>query len=113
MAKETPLETMKRLYGSKEKLVDAIVDFAKDPDEDKGEAVNRLKVLSNRKLLRLAEVSEAVQARGGRDGLVAAISEVEGRGKDADYVEKLRTLTAAALLDKLGAAERRASRATR
>lgn len=113
MAKESPLETMKRLYGSKEKLVDAIVDFAQDPDEEKSEAVNRLKVLSNRKLLRMAAVAEKVKERGGREALAGAVAEAEGRSKDADYVTKLGTLTPAALLDRLGAAERRASRATR
>lgn len=113
MAKESPLQAMKRLYGSKEKLVDAIVDFAKDPEEDKGEATARLKALSNRKLLRIARVAEATGAKGGREPLASAVAEAEGRGKDADYVAKLGTLSAATLLDRLGAAERRAARAAR
>lgn len=108
MAKESPIETMKRLYGSKDKLVDAVVDFAKDPSEDKSAATERLKVLSNRKLLRLAEVAEKTKARGGREPLATAVAEAERRGKDADYIEKLKTLSPATLLDRLGAAERRA-----
>lgn len=110
MTKETPLQTMKRQYGTKDKLVDAVVDFASDEGEDKGEATERLKVLSNRKLLRMAATAERVKQAGGRDKLAAQVAEAEGRGGDADYVEKLKTLTPTMQLDRLDAAQRRARR---
>lgn len=112
MTKETPLQTMKRLYGSKDKLVDAVVDFARDEGEDKGEAVERLKVLSNRKLLRMANTAERVKQLGGRDKLAAAVAEAEGRGADTDYIDKLKTLTPTMVLDRLDTAEKRGRKAS-
>ena len=54
MAKETPLQAMKRLYQSKEKLIDKVIDVAREADEEKDEVVQRLSTVSNKKLLRLA-----------------------------------------------------------
>jgi hypothetical protein len=101
---------MKRLYGSKDKLVDAVVDFARDDGEDKAQATERLKVLSNRKLLRIAATAERVKEIGGRDELAKAVATAEGRGADADYVDKLKTLTPTMQLDRFDAAERRSRR---
>lgn len=112
MTKESPLQTVKRLYGSKDKLVDSIADYARDDDEDKNEAIERLKSLSNRKLLRMASISERVKELGGRDELAAAVAATEGRDKDSDYTAKLRTYTPAMLVDRLDSAKRRARKAS-
>lgn len=110
MAKETPLQTVKRLYGSKDKLVDAVVDFAKEDDEDKGDAAERLKVMSNRKLLRLAAVKEQVSEYGGTEQLAESLAGAQGRSKDGDYVAKLKTLSATRLLDMMSAANKQPRR---
>jgi hypothetical protein len=102
---------MKRLYVSKDKLVDAVTDFARDQNEDRAEAATRLAALSNRKLLRMAKTAERVKQAGGRDKLAAAVAAAEGRGADADYVAKLMTLTPTMQLDRLDAAEKRGRRA--
>jgi len=109
MAKETPIQTVKRLFGSKEKLVESVLDFARDDDEDKSETKERLTVLSNKRLLRLAKRSEEVAKHGGRDSLATKVADAQGRGKDADYVARLKRMTAGRLLDMMGTALQRAS----
>jgi hypothetical protein len=109
MAKETPLQAVKRLYGSKEKLIDQVVDLARDADEDAGEVKERLATVSNKKLLRMADVGKRVKDKyGNRDKLVDALGESLGKAKDSDYLASLRTLSSARLLDLMRAAERRA-----
>jgi hypothetical protein len=108
MAKETPLQTVKRLYGSKEKLVDSLVDVAKSAGEEAAEVKSRLLSASNKQLLRLAEVSATVKDRyGSRDKLAESVADALGRAKDSDYVAKLKTLPGARLLDLARSAERR------
>jgi hypothetical protein len=110
MAKETPLQAMKRLYTSKDKLIDSIVDAVKLDGEDKGAAKERLKAVSNKKLMRLAKVTEAIKASGGREKVVSAIGAAVGRAKDSDYLKKLGTLSSGRLVDMLQAAEKRAKK---
>ena len=111
MAKETPLQAVKRLYQSKEKLIDKVVDVAREADEEVAEVKERLTAVSNRKLLRLAEVGKAVKDKyGSKDKLVAAISQAVGKAKDKDYVARLKNYSAARLLDIARGAERRARR---
>lgn len=101
---------MKRLYTSKDKLIEHVTEAAKRADESKSEAAERLRTVSNAKLLRLARVSEAIDARGGRDKVVGAIGSALGRAKDSDYLSKLATLSSARLLDLLKSAEKRGKR---
>jgi hypothetical protein len=111
MAKETPLQAVKRQYGGKDKLIDAVVDDAKYDDEDAGEARERLKSVSNSKLLRLARVSAIVREKfGSRDKLIEGLSATLGRARDNDYINKLRTLSSARLLDVMKSAQRRLGR---
>ena len=113
MAKETPLQAMKRLYQSKEKLIDKVIDVAREADEEKDEVVQRLSTVSNKKLLRLAEVGKVVKDKygGSKDKLVAAVSQAVGKAKDKDYVARLSSYSAARLLDLVQSAERRTRRA--
>jgi hypothetical protein len=111
MAKETPLQAVKRLYGSKDKLIDKVVDLVRDGDEDAGEVKERLGTVSNKKLLRLAEVSKTVKEKyGSRDKLVEALTRSLGKVKDADYAARVSGASTARILDLLRAAERRARR---
>ena len=104
---------MKRLYQSKEKLIDKVIDVAREADEEKDAVVERLSTVSNKKLLRLAEVGKVVKDKygGSKDKLVAAVSQAVGKAKDKDYVARLSSYSAARLLDLAQSAERRTRRA--
>ena len=111
MSKETPLQSVKRRFGTKDQLVDSIAETVRGASEDVAVAKERLKSLSNAKLLRLTEISQTVKDKyGSKDKLADALSESLGRAKDNDYVKKLRTLSAPRLLDMKRAADRRARR---
>ena len=112
MPKESPLETVKRLYGDRDKLIDDVVAAAKSAGEDASELKDRLVAVSNKKLIRLAAVSKEIKDRyGGREKLVGALGQALGKAKDNDYVEKLRTFSSARLLDMMRTAEKRAKNA--
>jgi len=111
MANETPLQAVKRLYQSKEKLIDKVVDVAREADEEVAEVKERLATVSNKKLLRLAEVGKAIKEKyGSKDKLVAAVSQAVGKAKDKDYVTRLKQFSSVKLLDMARGAERRVRR---
>ncbi len=116
MSTETPLQQMKRLYGSKQELVDKIAKLARKSDgegeeEDVDDVKARLLTASNAKLLRLAEVTEVVKNKyGSRDKLVDSLAETMNRAKDNDYVSKLRTKSQTVLLDMMRGAQKRVRR---
>ena len=88
-----------------------MVDVAREADEEVAEVKERLATVSNRKLLRLAEVGKAIKDKyGSKDKLVAALSQALGKAKDKDYVARLKNYSSARLLDMARAAERRARR---
>ena len=99
--KETPLAKVKRLHGSKEKLVNSLAGaLARDSDESESELAERLRSVSNKKLLRLADgLSTLTEKYGGKDGLVDALSSARGKAKDQDYKDKLHTYSIPRLLD--------------
>lgn len=100
--KETPLATIKRLHGSKEKLVDSLVaTLAKEnEDENEAELKQRLMTVSNKKLLRLADSMRILKEKyGNKDKLVQAVSTAKGKTKDQDYTNKLRSYSVHRLLD--------------
>jgi hypothetical protein len=106
MPKETPLQAVKRLYGSKDKLVDHIMDAAKKVGEETTDAKDKLKTASNKQLLRMAEVTKSLKDKyGTRDKLVASLSSALGKAKDNDYVSKLSGFSTAKLLDMMKARE--------
>lgn len=107
---ETPLAAVKRLYGSKDKLVDSIAQTLRVGDEDEGELKQRLLSASNKKLLRLAEVAKSVTDKyGGKDKLADTIATQLGKAKDADFVTKLKSYSAPRLLDMVRSSEKKAS----
>lgn len=110
---ESPLQTLKRLYGEKEKLVDSLVGSLRDGDEDEGELKQRLLKASNKKLLRLAEVSKTIKAEyGSKDKLAETVASLLGKAKDADYVAKLKGFAPGRLLDMATSRARAAKRAS-
>lgn len=103
--KPTPLQTVKEQFGSREKLVDALVPLV---DAQRGDSGNdsirsRLMGLSNHKLLRLYRVEQKVRERfGDRAKLMEHILSARkqaGLTADADYQRKLDGFSKARLLD--------------
>ncbi len=97
---ETPLQTVSRLYGNKDKLVDQLTKTLCDAEEDAGEFKQRLLKTSNQKLLRLANVSKRMSEKyGDKDKLVASVAQAWGKAKDSDFVDKLSSYSPTRLLD--------------
>ncbi|MCZ7687506.1 MAG: hypothetical protein M5U28_55720 [Sandaracinaceae bacterium] len=109
--KASPLTQVKERFGSKDKLVDAVRDLATDElwidrvDEDKG-----LERVSNKKLLHLhAVLSEVKSQFGSRAKLIDAICDVEKRGKDEGYRDRLSRWSTPRLYDWYKSAKKRAA----
>jgi hypothetical protein len=110
-ARETPLQAVKRIYGDRDKLVSQLAASLQSAGEDAGELKERLLKVSNKKLLRLAEVSKTVKDKyGDKDKLAAALADAVGKAKDSDYLAKLRTYSPGKLLDMMSAATKRAKK---
>lgn len=100
MAKKTPLQIVKDQYGSKDKLVDAVVALVeRDEGESEDEHRKRLKYVSNAKLLHLVGLAESAKALGGREGMIAKVLELKGQPKDHEYSDRLKRLELGRLVD--------------
>ncbi|MCP4446515.1 MAG: hypothetical protein GY811_14390 [Myxococcales bacterium] len=108
MAIDTPVQAMKKLHESKDKLVSSLVGTVKHEGESDADAIARLKSVSNQKLLRMSAVAKQVTDRGGREKVVSAIGDAMGRAKDSDYLTKLGSFSNGKLMDVLRSAEKRA-----
>jgi hypothetical protein len=96
-------------YGSKESLAKSLATTLARPDEDTDIIAARLRTASNRQLLRLATVTEAVKKKwGSREKLIAAIGAAKKKSKDQDYLARLDTFSLPRLLDLAASAERHA-----
>jgi hypothetical protein len=104
--KESPLAQVKRLHGSKEKLIEALAaDLARETGESKDEVLERLAGAPNTKLLRLHQAVASMRDKyGSKDKLIQALSQARGHGKDQDYAAKLQTYSIPRLLDMIRAA---------
>jgi hypothetical protein len=109
--KKSPLARQKDEHESKEKLVDRVITVLGSitkSEEDKDTVKARLLAASNKKLIRLHEVGSEIKSKyGSIEKLAEAVGAALGRAKDAPYVEKLKALTPARLLDMVKAAEKR------
>jgi hypothetical protein len=112
--KKSPLARQQDEHESKEKLVDRVLSILgsiNKSDEDKDELKARLLAASNKKLLRLQEVGAEIKSKyGSIEKLAEAIGAALGRAKDAPYLDKLKGLTPARLLDMIKFAEKRAKK---
>ena len=99
MAKITPVQAVQQRFGSKEKLVSQLVSSLQPYDgESADEFKSRLMMVSNRKLLRLAERADALKAEGGFDKLAETVTQLEGGNQDRLAKNKYKTI--GALLDR-------------
>ncbi|MBK7830216.1 hypothetical protein [Nannocystis sp.] len=102
MSKPSPLQNVKKLFGSKEQLIAKVIDLLTPGDGESREAFSkRLKYVANAKLLRLAQVGEKIKSLGGREALVAKLAELKGEAKDKDFVASLNKLSLPRLLDSV------------
>ena len=112
--KKSPLARQKDEHESKEKLVDRVISLLgsiSKSDEDKDSLKTRLLAASNKKLLRLHDVSNEIKSKyGSVEKLAEAVGAALGRAKDAPYINKLKSYTPARLFDLLKGAEKRAKK---
>ena len=109
--KKSPLILVKDQFGSKDKLVDALIALPESVfdrgEDDKDAFRKRLLGAANAKLLRLHKTGKAVSERwGSKEKLVDAILDLRKRGKDQDFRNKLSTLPIGKLFDQMGALEK-------
>ena len=114
--KKSPLAQVKEQFGSKEKLVDALLGLPESiltrGEEDKDEYRTRLLAAANRKLLRLFQVGSSVEKRfGGKEQLVDGLLKLAQRAKDTDYRGKLLSLSLGKLSDMYQSQEQRSKAA--
>jgi hypothetical protein len=109
--KETPLATVKRLYGSKEKLIEAAVKALEGLGEKDAELDERLAGKPNSKLLRLIDTANAIKERyGNKEKMIAALLAASGKAKDSDFAARLEVYTLPRLYDLTRTAEHRAAK---
>jgi hypothetical protein len=97
---KTPLQVVNETHGGKEKLVDKLVGLIEKGEEGAEDIKDRLRNVSNQKLLRLLEVAETVKEKyGSTEKLTQVVADALGRAKDADYVKRLASYSPARLLD--------------
>lgn len=114
--KMSPLAQVKKTFGSKDKLVDALLampgSLIDRGEEEKDDFRKRLLGAANGKLLRLHQTASEIEKRwGGKEQLVEAYLSLMNRGKDQDYRGKLATYSLGKLRDLAVSTERRTKRA--
>lgn len=83
MAKLSPLQQVKKDHGSKDALVDKLVDRVERYDDESSEDFRvRLRGVSNKKLLRLHAAATRVESEfSNKEGLVNAVAALKFSGK--------------------------------
>lgn len=112
MSRKSPLMRVKEQFGSKEKLVDALVAMPakvlpRRDGEDKDAFRTRLLTAANSKLLRLHERAKVIQSCwGSKEQLVEAVLSLQNRSKDQGYRTKISAWPLGRLHDRVTALER-------
>lgn len=98
--KKTPIEEVREQFGSKDKLVDAVVDLLNLPRSERDVTRERLRVAANSKLLRLHAVAGEIKERfGSPEKLVDDVLKLMKHPKDGDRKERLMAYGPARLLE--------------
>ena len=109
MAKLSPLQNVKKLFGNKEQLLGKVADLIPaNEGESRADFIKRLKYVANAKLLRLVEIGEKVKGLGGRAALASKIVELKAQAKDKDFAAKIAKLPLPRLLDVFQTLSRKA-----
>jgi len=95
MAKQSPLERVRDEHGSKEQLVDKVLEVLEVPEnEDPLDFEERLSTASNKKLLRIWDYHQLVEETfGSRQGMIDKITTARFPGGNPDYADKLADYT--------------------
>jgi hypothetical protein len=114
MPKKSPLARAKDEHESKEKLVDKVIGLLgsiSKTEDDKDTLKARLLAASNKKLLRLHDMSTEIKSKyGSVEKFAEAVGDAFGRAKDAPYLAKLKTHTPARLFELLRTANKRSKK---
>jgi len=91
----SPLERVRDEHGSKEELVEKVLDIIDVPkDEDPLDVEERIATTSNKKLLRLWDDHQLIEDQfGSKQGLIDKITTAKFPGGNPDYAEKLENYT--------------------
>ena len=112
MSKLSPLQSVKKQFGSKEQLLGKVAELISGNDgESREDFIKRIKYVANAKLLRLLAVGEKVKELGGRAALATKIAEFKKQAKDKDFASKLAALPLPRLLDLFQSLDRKAKSA--
>lgn len=112
MSKLSPLQTVKKLHGTKDQLISKVLEmFTPAEGESKEEYAKRLKYVANAKLLRLSDIGTNIAKLGGAATLITKIAEFKGQAKDKDFVAKLGTMPLPRLLETYQTLSRKAEKA--
>ncbi|MGM0596001.1 MAG: hypothetical protein ACQES9_03095 [Myxococcota bacterium] len=100
MNKKTPLQIVKEKFGSKEKLIEQVIELISESKEQAKELEYNLTKSTNKKLLRLHKVGNRIKEEfGSKEELVDKIVELKGMVKDKVYRESLMKKSLPKLLD--------------
>lgn len=101
MAKLSPLQRVRAEHGSKAALADKVLDVVSAPeDADEDAYEQRIRTLSNAKLLRIWDAHQKLSEKhGSKDALVDKIVAAKFSGGNEPYKAKIATYTEARLLD--------------
>ncbi len=95
-----PLLTVKERFGSKEKLVDELVDLLDPPKKERDIVRERLRTAANSKLLRLHRTLSEIKERfGSKEKLVDEILSLTNQSGDEARRSKLLSYSPGRLLD--------------
>lgn len=91
MPQQSPLQRVRDEHGSKDELVDKILEVLEVPeDEDPLDFEERLETASNKKLLRIWDYHQLVEDQfGSRQGLIDKIETARFPGGNPDYADKI------------------------
>jgi len=101
MSDLSPLQQVREDHGSKEELVDKLLDEVLEPPEDEAplDFEERIASASNKKLLRLWDAHQTVLDEfGSKQALVDKLVTSQFPGGNADYADKLSGMTLPRLL---------------
>lgn len=114
MSKLSPLQTVKKLHGTKDQLISKVLEmFTPAEGESREDYAKRLKYVANAKLLRLADVGASITKLGGASALITKVAELKGQAKDKDFLAKLGTLPLPRLLETYNNLSRKVAKAAK